>query len=185
MIIHTSHTKESLIKIIKLLNINIKYSNLIKDEIKENFYEYFLFHKTATFKRNSLNIKNVDELKKYLSTTSQKTRSYISVKDRQNLIEMGRTIVAFVNNGCDFDLSIFRDHQDLHHTVIFVCKYGGSISTCRRSIKLFNETLPPDKKYEMDLNYQTQVELQEKELKKSLQTPKFNFKVKEVLVDFS
>ena len=45
MIIHSSHTKDTLIKIIKLLNLNIKYSNLIKDEIKENFYEYFLFNK--------------------------------------------------------------------------------------------------------------------------------------------
>ena len=184
MIIHSSHTKDTLIKIIKLLNLNIKYSNLIKDEIKENFYEYFLFNKTATFKRNSLNIKNVDELKKYLSTTSQKTKSYLSVKDKQNLIEMGRTIIAFVNNGCDFDLSIFKDHQDLHHTIIFVCKYGGSISTCRRSIQLFNNTLPPNKRYEMDYNYQTQMELQEKELKKSLHTPKFNFKQKKVLVTF-
>ena len=185
MIIHNSHTKESLIKIIKLLNIDIKYTNIIKDEIKDNFYEYFLLNKTVIFKRNTLNIRNIDELKKYLINSSQKTKSYLTVKDRQNLIEMGRTIVAFVNNGCDFDLSIFKDTTELHHSIIFVCKYGGTISTCRRAIKLFNETLSPDNKYEMDLNYQTIAELQEKQLKKNLYIPKFNYKVKEVLVDFN
>ena len=185
MLIHNSHTKEELIKLIKLLKLDIKYSNLLKDEIMYNFYDILNISKSLKFERNALNIKNVTELIKYLESPAKKLKTYISVKDKQNLIEMSRTLIAYVNTGCDFDLSIFTCPEDLHHTIIFICKYGGKISTCRRSINMLNNTLPPDKRYEMDLDYETKKLLDEKEMKRFLSIPKFYAKQKKVIVDFS
>ncbi len=185
MLIHNSHTKENLVKIIKLLDLPIKYSNLIKEEIKENFYEYFLISKMVSYKRNNLNFRNIDDLKIYLSQPSKKTQSYLCIKDRQNLIDMSRRILAFVENGCDFDKSIYKDFRELHHNIVFVCKYGGDISTCRRSIKMINETFPPDKRYEMDISDETKKILEEREIRKNLFIPKFQVKHKKESVVFS
>ncbi len=185
MIIHNSHTKDSLIKIIKVLELDIKHSNLIKEEIKDNLIIFCQsYEEHIRLKRNPYNFKTIKDLLGYLESPNDKKKIMRSLKEKEKLIEYYRKIISFVNNGSDFDLSVFDNEEDLHFTIIFICKFGGSISTCRRAIKTINDTLPPNKKYEMYLDTETQEELNKKELKKYLNTPKFHSKEKKVLITF-
>ena len=185
MIIHNSHTKEQLIKIIKLLDLEIKYSNLVKIDLIKNIKDYFEdISSCDKLNKNPFGFKIVNDLFKFLEESAETDKTKLCLKDKEKLILTARKIIAFVNNGCDYDLSIFRNQNDLHASVIFVAKYGGSIATCRRSVNLINNTLPPDKKYEMDIDIETQNELNQRQLKKFLATPKFHKKQKKVLITF-
>jgi len=184
MNIHHSHNKDYLIKIIKILKIPIKYSNITKPLLVENISEWCEINEKFKFGRNPLFINNTSDLIDYLGNANINKKTLLCVKDREKLMKFSRRIISFCDNGCDYDLSIFKDKDDLHFTILWVCKYGGSISTCRRSIELINKTLPPDKKYEMCFDDETIKELKEKEIHKALMTPKFNKKFKKVFVIF-
>jgi len=185
MLIHNSHTKESLIKIIKVLDLDIKYSNLIKEELKNNLI-YFcnLYEDHIRLKRNPYNFKIIEDLENYLESPNDKKKVMLCMKEKEKLIEYARKIISFVLNGSDYDNSVFDNKEELHYTILFVCKFGGTISTCRRAIKIINDTLPPNHKYEMYIDEETNDELNKKELKKYLSKPKFHKKNKKVFLKF-
>ena len=184
MNIHHSHNKDFLIKIIRLLKLPIKYSNTKKSELLDNISYWCEINEKYKFTRNPLFLSKTIDLIEYLSNANINKKTLLCVKDREKLMKFSRRIIAFVDNGCDYDLSIFKDKDDLHFTILWVCKYGGSISTCRRSIDLINNTLPPDKKYEMCISDETEKELRDKEIHKALITPKFHRKDKRIILSF-
>jgi len=185
MNIHNSHTKDSLIKIIKVLELDIKYSNLVKEDLKENLIAFcHTYEEHIRLKKNPYNFKIIKNLIDYLESPNDKKRIMLSMKEKEKLIDYSRKVISFVNNGSDYDISVFDDKDELHYTIIFICKFGGTISTCRRAIKIINDTLPPNKHYEMYLDDETKDELNKKELKKYLSQPKFHSKDKKVLISF-
>lgn len=184
MIIHISHTKETLVKIIRVLDFPIKYSNQLKTTISENLSHYCEENSKMLFKPNGFNFKNMNDLISYLQENSNNSKNLISVKEREKLIKIARQIISYINCGCDYELSIFNNETELHNNIIYVCKYGGSLSTCRRSIKMLNDTLPPHKQYEMDIDPETQTQIEQREMKKYLRIPKFNVKQKKVALYF-
>ena len=184
MYIHNSHTKEQIIKIIKLLEIDVPHSNLVKKEIINNLSEFVELYYDMKFLKNPLFFKNIKDLEDYFKEESNCIKKIISSKDKEKLLINSRRIINFVINGCDYDLSFFKDTEDIHYTILFVCKFGGTISTCRRAINMINSTLPPNKKYEMDFDDATLKHLQDKELKKYLAIPKFHRKFKKVYLSF-
>ena len=100
MLIHISHTKETLIKIIRILEIDIKYSNLLKKNISEKLIVFCQENSNMLFKSNPFNFKNIDDLISYLSQPSANTKNLISVKEREKLIMTARQIISFIN--CHF-----------------------------------------------------------------------------------
>lgn len=184
MLIHISHTKETLIKIIRLLELDVKYSNQLKENIKKDLIAYCLDNKEREFNKNNFNFKKMVDLIDYLSNPSTNLKNSISVKEKEKLINTARRIINFVNCGCDYDFSIFNNKEELHNNIIYICKFGGSLSTCRRSIKMINETLPHHKQYEMDIDSDTQEQLKQKEFKKYMKQPKFMVKQKKVALYF-
>jgi len=184
MDIHATHTKEQIIKIIRLLEIDVKYSNLVKQEIIDNLTEFIEINIDEKLDKNPLFFKNVKDIVTYLEEPAKCIKKIITSKDKEKLITYSRRIINFVSTGSDYDLNFFTDRDDLHYTILFVCKYGGTISTCRRAVNMINSTMPPDKKYEMDYDDDTLKYLQEKEMKKYLAMPKFHKKQKKITISF-
>jgi len=185
MNIHSTHTKEQLVKVIRLLDIDVKYSNLIKKEIIDNLNDYIENNIDRKLPKNPLFFKNVKDIISYFAEPAKCIKKIITSKDKEKLIVLSRRLINFVSTGCDYDLNFFSDKEDLHYTILFICKYGGTISTCRRAINMINNTMPPDKKYEMDFDDETLKFLQEKEMKKYLATPKFHKKQKNITISFN
>jgi hypothetical protein len=185
MLIHNSHTKETLIKIIRLLELDIKYSNQLKDNLKEDLADYCDDNSNMIFKKNVFHFRNMKNLVDYLTIPSTNVKNCLSVKEKEKLINTARRLINFVECGCDYDYSIFNNEEELHNNIIYVCKFGGSLSTCRRSIKTINETLPSHKHYEIDIDYETQLQLDQRDMKKFLKTPQFQIKKKKISLSFN
>jgi len=72
LIIHKSHTKAYLIKIIQLLKLPLKYNQLTKPQLLEAFDYWCLENYDMEFSDNHLEIKNCEALMEYLSLPAQK-----------------------------------------------------------------------------------------------------------------
>jgi len=185
MLIHISHTKETLIKIIRLLELEIKYSNQLKDKIKEDLIAYCYDNPDKQFVKNPFNFRKMHNLVEYLNNPSPNVKNAMSVKEKEKLINMSRRLINFINCGCNYEYSIFNNEEELHNNIIYISKFGGSLSTCRRSIKMINDTLPHHKQYEMDIDEETQNQINQREMKKFMKQPRFMVKQKKVALFFN
>jgi len=157
IIIHKSHTKAYLIKIIQLLKLPIKYNELTKPLLLIAFDDWCLENFDHEFPDNHLELKDTPDLMEYLSTPAEKDFDYKSVKDKQLLQLKARQLIAYINNGCDIERSFYKSGNEIIADAQLLADQGYEIPSCRRAVFKYNTTIPPirqivlpTKKYSME-----------------------------------
>lgn len=184
LIIHKSHTKQYLIKVIQLLNLPITYNNLTKKELLEELDNWIYCNMDIEFNDNLLEMNNIHDLISYLATAPEKATDYKTIKDKQLLMVKARQVMAFVNNGKDLNRSFYKNFSDVMADGNILAKQGTDIPTCRRAVYLLNNTLPPKEKISLDINKYTLEELKYKLSLKKNKQPIFKSKKGKFLITF-
>tara|TARA_R110001592_G_scaffold86176_1_gene254402 strand:- start:3252 stop:3815 length:564 start_codon:yes stop_codon:yes gene_type:complete len=173
IIIHKSHTKAYLIKIIQLLKLPLKYNQLTKPQLLEAFDYWCLENYDFEFTDNHLEIKNCEVLMEYLSLPAQKDFDYKSVKDKQLLQLKARQLICYVNNGCDIERSFYKSSTEIHDDAILLAQQGHEVPSCRRAVFKYNTTIPPHKQINLPTKKYTFEEMKIKLKQNSMKEPIF------------
>ena len=173
LIIHKSHTKAYLIKIIQLLKLPLKYNDLTKSQLLEAFDYWCLENYDMVFSDNHLELKNCEDLMEYLSMPSQKEYDYKSVKDKQLLQLKARQLICYVNNGQDMSRSFYKSSTEIHDDAILLAQQGHEIPSCRRAVFKYNTTIPPHKQINLPTKKYTIEEMKIKLKQTNMKEPIF------------
>lgn len=173
IIIHKSHTKQYLIKVIQILDIDLKYNSMTKKELLEELDTWILCNMDIQFSDNYLELTNIEDLIQYLATPAEKDTDYKTIKDKQLLMVKARQVMAYVNNGQDLNRSFYKNYSDVIADAVLLSKQGCEIPSCRRAVYKLNSILPPKDKIELQINKYTLEELQHKLKEKKAKQPIF------------
>jgi hypothetical protein len=184
LIIHKSHTKQYLIKVIQLLNLPIPYNNLSKNQLLEEVDAWIYSNIDIEFNDNLLEMTTIHDLISYLATAPEKDTDYKTIKDKQLLMVKARQVMAYVNNGQDLNRSFYKNFSDVMADGAILAKQGTNIPTCRRAVYLLNNTLPPKDKLSLAINKYTLEELKYKLSLKKNKQPIFKSKQGKFLITF-
>lgn len=176
VIIHKSHTKQYLIKIIQLLNIPIKYNEFTKDSLLEEMDGWILENYDTEFTDNFLELNTCMDLMEFLALPAEKEHDYKTVKDRQHLLLKAKQLLAYVNNGQDIDRSFYKDSNEPKKDALILAQQGGDIPSCRRAVYKYNAILPPKNKIVLHLNKYTMEEMKTQLKTKKMKQPIFKKK---------
>ncbi len=133
--IHKSHSKNELVKIIDIFKIDIvnpkKYrkvdlADLLSDKLK-------LIEDIEP--NEDMCLYNITDLKYYLTTINPKKR--LTIKEKNNVILICKKIKHFCNNGFLLSVSDYNDYQDIFNDAEYICNYG-DIPSVRKCIKKLN-----------------------------------------------
>lgn len=170
LIIHKSHTKQYLIKVIQLLNLPIPYNNLTKKQLLEDLDAWIYCNMDIEFSDNLLEMTTIHDLISFLAQAPEKATDYKTIKDKQLLMVKAKQVMAYVNNGQDLERSFYKNFSDVMADGVILAKQGTDIPTCRRAVYLLNNILPPKDKILLEINKYTLEELKYKlSLKKNKQ----------------
>jgi len=136
MIIHKSHSKNEICKLIDLLGISI---NNPKQYRKVELSALFLhelceldFIKPSVY----LPFTNVIELKHYL--TNSNPNKLLTIKEKGQVIHICKKIKHFCRNNYCIKLTDYTDIQDLYKDARYIQNYG-AIPSVRKALKELNQ----------------------------------------------
>jgi hypothetical protein len=176
-IIHKSHTKAYLMKIIQILDIPIKYNMFNKEELLEEIDTWILCNLDHEFdSENYLELKDVIELLEYLQLPAEKDYDYKSVKEKQLLLLKAKQLICFVNNGSDMERSFYKTLSDVYHDALLIAEQGLELPSCRRAIFLYNNTLNFKDKIHLKVNKYSMEEMKIQLKQKKMCEPIFKSK---------
>ena len=162
--IHKSHTKSDLIHIVNNIGINIRISHGdSKKQIHDKFIQYYDSTNDSSFKKNLYDIKDLRELKLFLSKPSKKKN--ISLADKQQILTICRKIIQFTKNNYLIQKSNYNCEQDLKDDILFVIQFG-DLPSVRRACKCLNKNIMLKEKYHPIISPQVQSLIMEKEIEK-------------------
>jgi len=138
-IIHKSHSKKDLLDYIKEFNICIGVS------IKNNKYEvattfWDMLSKTDYLlidPDNSLQIKNINELRKFL--TSSNPKKTISIKEKNEEILRAKKIIHYCDNNYNIKNSLFTSRRILYDEAKLNANHGDIPIVRKANKKLMND----------------------------------------------
>jgi hypothetical protein len=176
-IIHKSHTKAYLMKIIQILEIPIKYNLFNKEQLLEEIDIWILCNLDHEFdSENYLELKNVIELLEYLQLPAEKEYDYKGIKEKQLLLLKAKQLICFVNNGCDIDRSFYKNLSDVYNDALLIAEQGLQLPSCRRAIFLYNNTLNYKDKINLKVNKYSMEEMKLQLKQKKMCEPIFKIK---------
>ena len=184
LVIHKSHTKQYLIKIIQNLSLPIKYNSLTKKELLEEFDGWILEHYDNEFNENNLELKNVADLIDFLQEPAEKEQNYETIKNHKLLQLKARQVLAYINNGCDITRSFYKNTDEIRDDVILMAKQGHKLNTCRRAVYKYNGTQPPSKQISLANKTYSMEEMKYKLREKKMCQPQFSKKVGKFTIIF-
>ena len=172
MIIHKSHSKNEICKLIQLLEISIsnpkqyrkiELSALFLHELSElDFIKPSLY----------LPFTNVIELKLYL--TNPNPNKLLTIKKKGHVIHICKKIKHFCRNNYCVEFTDYADIQELYKDARYIQKYGG-VPSVRKALKELNQY--PQKTETIDPHIPDHI-IKELEIKQKLKAQnKFQFKV--------
>ena len=172
MIIHKSHSKNEICKLIDLLGISI---NNPKQYRKIDLSALFLHELlTLDFIKPSvyLPFTNVIELKHYLTNSNPK--KLLTIKKKGEVIHICKKIKHFCRNNYCIEFTDYTNIEDLYKDARYIQQYGG-IPSVRKSLKELNQY--PHKPETIDPYIPDHI-IKEIEIKQKLKASnKFQFKV--------
>ena len=185
LIIHKSHTKNYLIKIIQLLNLPIKYNTLTKEKLLEEIDTWIFLNIDIEFNDNLLELTNMADFCEFLATPTEKNTDYKTIKDKQLLMLKARKVLCFVNNGQSLDRSFYKNRSEVISDGLLLSQQGAEIPSCRRAVYKLNSILPPKDHIELILQKYTMEEMTFKLKEKRAKQPIFSKAEGSYKLDFS
>ncbi len=172
MIIHKSHSKNEICKLIQLLGISISNP---KQYRKIELSALFLYQLSELdFIKPSLYLPftNVIELKLYL--TNPNPNKLLTIKKKGHVIHICKKIKHFCRNNYCVELTDYTDIHELYKDARYIQKYGG-VPSVRKALKELNQY--PQKTETIDPHIPDHI-IKELEIKQKLKAQnKFQFKV--------
>jgi len=181
MIIHKSHSKNELCKMIDLLGFDISNPKQYKKIDCAGIMVHHINTLDSIEPSLYLPFNNVVELKHYLVNANP--NKLLSIKEKNAVIHTCKKIKHFCRNGFDISLSEYKTIDELYRDADYVKKFG-AIPSVRKAIRELNEY--PNKPKYIDVNIPLHVE-KELEIKSKLRKKnQFKLEVKkgEFLVKF-
>jgi sulfite reductase alpha subunit-like flavoprotein len=134
MIIHSSHSKQDLIELSQVFNIEIvDIQDLTKlqisDKLEKQLEDIVYIEPENTY----YFVNDINELIKYLEEPNQ--AKVLTIAERERILQLARNIIFFCRNGYSNLNPYFRDEEDLRLTAEIIKNYG-DISTCRKALDL-------------------------------------------------
>lgn len=135
MIIHKSHSKLELVKIILELNIKIKNPR----QYKKIHLSALLIDQLDTVENIKASIhlpfNNIIDLKHYLINVNP--NKILTIKEKNDIIHKCKQIKHYCRNGFNINISEYKDDKELMKDIQLVQRHG-SIPSCRKAIKEYN-----------------------------------------------
>jgi hypothetical protein len=149
--IDKSHSKRDLKNIIDIFYFTLDkrfedYEDLNKNELTKLLIDYINEIESIKPDYDILMIKTKYELIDYLEKPNQDKS--LSIREKNQIMRYAKLVISFVKNGCLISSSSFKDERDLDDKCNLIRQYG-NIPTCRRAIRLMNETYSFHKKYKL------------------------------------
>tara|TARA_R110000803_G_scaffold34301_4_gene74969 strand:- start:2105 stop:2674 length:570 start_codon:yes stop_codon:yes gene_type:complete len=185
LIIHKSHTKLYLIKIIQLLSLPIKYNSLTKEALLEEIDTWIFLNIDIEFNDNLLELTNMADFCEFLATPTEKNTDYKTIKDKQLLMLKARKVLCYVNNGQSLERSFYKNRSEITSDALLLAEQGTEIPSCRRAVYKFNSILPPKDQIEIKAKKYTLEEMTFKLKEKRAKEPIFKKRVGNYKLDFS
>ena len=180
MIIHKSHSKNELCKMIDLLGLDISNPKQYKKIDCAGIMVHHLNTIDSIEPSLYLPFNNVVELKHYLINPNP--NKILTIKEKNNVIHTCKKIKHFCRNGYDISLTEYKNINELYRDADYVKKFG-SIPSVRKAIKELNEYPYKPRNIDVDIPLHVKKELEIKaNLKKKnqfkLEVKKGHFVVK-------
>ncbi len=161
MIIHKSHSKNEICKMIKLLKIDIVNPKQYKKvELSVRFLE------TLKYLDNiepsiELPFTNVIELKHYLSNPNP--NKLLPIREKNRIIHLCKKIKHFCRNNYRIEATTYRDIQELYKEADYIRLYG-IIPSVRKCIRDLNQypNRPRELRVVVPLHVQRELEIKQK-----------------------
>ena len=172
MIIHKSHSKNEICKLIELLGISISNPKQYrKVELSALFLHELVeldFIKPSLY----LPFTNVIELKLYL--TNPNPNKLLTIKKKGHVIHICKKIKHFCRNNYCIEFTDYADIHELYKEARYIQKYGG-VPSVRKALKELNQY--PQKTETIDPHIPDHI-IKELDIKQKLKSKnKFQFKV--------
>jgi len=172
MIIHKSHSKNEICKLIDLLGISISNPKQYrKVELSALFLHELVeldFIKPSLY----LPFTNVIELKLYL--TNPNPNKLLTIKKKGHVIHICKKIKHFCRNNYCIEFTDYADIHELYKEARYIQKYGG-VPSVRKALKELNQY--PQKTETIDPHIPDHI-IKELDIKQKLKSKnKFQFKV--------
>ena len=132
MYIDKTHTKSDLLKMMDLLNVKVN-STLSKREIIQMIPK--LIH-GIKYPSNKYNIKNEDDLIRYLKTKSPIQR--LNSEDKKMIMMKSKNLIHYAVEGYHLLNSVYENHNQVMNDAIYIHSYG-DIPSVRRACRLYNQ----------------------------------------------
>tara|TARA_R110002050_G_scaffold300762_1_gene472326 strand:+ start:14608 stop:15156 length:549 start_codon:yes stop_codon:yes gene_type:complete len=155
MIIHKSHSKNDLVKIIESLHIKVPNPRKYKKVELSALLSYELNTvDEIELPRDSMFL-NIIDLKYFL--TSCNPSKILTVKEKNNVINICKKIKHFSRNGFDINITDYKSLNHLFTDANYIKEFG-SIPSVRKSLKELNKY--PDKPYEWIVNIPPHIKME-------------------------
>jgi len=160
MIIDKSHSKKDLKEIIEIFYLDIDdYADMNKNELIHHISESLEEIDNVVPDFDVLLIKDKVELLAYLESPNQD--KILTIKEKNEIMKLSKRIISFVKNGCNISISSFSSCDHLNESCERVALHG-NIPTCRRAIKIINDSYEYHKKFKLHISKRVQRELDNK-----------------------
>jgi hypothetical protein len=179
--IHKSHSRNDLIEIIEIFNLDITdYELLSKDGIRDNIM--IALKSVSNVAPNcDFPIMDLDTLCDFLEHPSP--RKSISPEDKLEIMKKVKRIIHFVQLcSCDLNASHYKTLKAVRKDVNYIRKYG-DFPSVRRALRLYNEARLGTKIYPIvSLKIQRRLDIQDEI--KQIKSPGLKCEVKTVELVF-
>jgi hypothetical protein len=161
MSIHKSFSKNDMIDIINNLHLSIVFSHAdSKATLQNKINKYIDENINNKINNNYYDIYNVRQLKLYLKNKNPKKS--LSVKDKQNIMNICKNIINYINCGCIVEVCLcYKNKQEIEDDMLYILQYG-DIPSVRRVCRLMNKTRPLKDHYAPVISPQVKKQLDEK-----------------------
>ena len=132
MYIHKTHTKKDLLKMMDILKVKVNGA-LSKREIIEVIPKLI---NGIDYPSNEYNIKNEDELTRYLKTKSPIKR--LNADEKRIIMMKSKNIIHYAVEGYKLNQSVYDNHNEVMNDVVYIHSFG-DIPSVRRACRLYNQ----------------------------------------------
>lgn len=132
MYIHKTHTKKDLLKMMDILKVKVNGA-LSKREIIEVIPKLI---NGIDYPNNHYNIKNKDELTRYLKTKSPIKR--LNADEKRIIMMKSKNIIYYSVEGYNLSNSVYDNHNQVMNDAVYIHSHG-DIPSVRRACRLYNQ----------------------------------------------
>lgn len=151
--IHNSHTRRDVVDLIETFDLDVKHDGIDKTILFNNVSECLL-------KMNDLHgsVDDLQHIRDYLKNINQ---NKIKISDRDKFIDIAKSIIFYVKNGCLLSYTDYLSEDFLKKDVREICKHC-TLPTCLRAVNMLNQSHKFDEFFIPILTGKTKVLLRRK-----------------------